>query len=242
MNPIWVVARKEISSFFDSLVAYVFLIVFLLICGIFTWLYGVFVQDIFIRGQADLMAFFINGALPAIGLFIPSITMGMIAKEWKSGTIELLLTKSVSNSQLVIGKFLACLFLIGSALVFTLPYLITISQIGDLDLGRTLSGYLGLFLISGAYISLGLFASSLTSDQVVAFVISLVLGICFFVLFSLLASNLQGVSSEFFDFASFFSHYEPMVRGVIDTKDVIFFLSITFLGLLLTINQISKRR
>ncbi len=242
MSPIWIVTRKEISSFFDSLVAYVFLIVFLLICGIFTWLYGMFVGDVFIRGQADLMAFFINGALPAIGLFIPAITMGMIAKERKSGTIELLLTKSLTNSQLVIGKFLACLLLIFAALVFTLPYLITISQIGDLDLGRTLAGYLGLLLISSAYISLGLFASSITEDQVVAFVLSLIMGICFFILFSILGNNLNGLGAEIFNYSSFFSHYEPMVRGVIDSRDVIFFLSITFLGLLLTINQVSKRR
>ena len=90
MNPLWVVARKEINSFFDSLVAYIFLFVFLLICGLFTWYMGIFVADFFMRGQADLMAFFINGALPAIGLFVPAITMGMIAKEKKAGTMELL--------------------------------------------------------------------------------------------------------------------------------------------------------
>lgn len=242
MNPIWLITRKEISSFFNSLMAYVILIVFLFICGIFTWFYGIFVGDIFIRGQADLMAFFINGALPAIGLFIPAITMGAIAKERKSGTIELLLTKSLTNSQLVIGKFLACLLLIAIALIFTFPYLVTVSQIGDLDLGRTLAGYFGLFLISAAYISLGLFASSITEDQVVAFVLSLIMGICFFILFSVLGNNLSGTASEIFNYSSFFTHYEPMVRGVIDSRDVIFFLSITFLGLLLTINQVSKRK
>lgn len=111
--------------------------------------------------------------------FIPAITMKMIAEEKKTGTIELLLTKAVSHRQLVLGKYLACMLLVGIALIFTLPYYFSIARLGSVDHGATISGYLGLLLMSSAYIAIGLFASSLTNNQIVAFLLALLIGIFF---------------------------------------------------------------
>ena len=236
-NPTWVIARKELASYFDSLVAYIMLILFLGLTGFFTWLFG---MDVFIRKQADLSAFF-SIAQIALLIFIPAITMKMIAEEKKTGTIELLLTKAVTDRQVVLGKFLACLLLVVIALVFTIPYYFTISMLGDMDHGAALCGYLGLILLSAAFIGIGLLASSLTNNQIVAFLLSLFAGIVMWWIFDLIASTSTGVVGDVFSTLSLRSHYESLARGVIDSKDIIYFLSIAGLGVLLTEVVISKR-
>lgn len=238
MRESWIIARKELNSFFDSLVAYILLIAFLGFSGFFTWLWG---SDIFYHKQASLSTFF-NVALWSLFFFIPAITMRQFAEEKKSGTIELLLTKRLTDRQLVIGKYLACLLLVAIALAFTLPYYVSIARLGNIDHGSTITGYLGLILMSSAYVSIGLLASSLTNNQIVAFLIALLAGVVFqFILGSVGSGQTGWIGSLLMDL-SIPHHYDSMSRGVIDTKDVLYFLALTFLGLMLTEVVISKRK
>ena len=242
MNPIWVIAKKELGSFFDSLIAYVILVAFLGLSGLFTWdqLELIGRSDIFFRKQADLQAFF-GIAYWTLFFFVPALTMRQIAEERKTGTIELLLTKDVTDRQLIIGKFLACFLMVCIALAFTLPYYITIAQLGEVDHGATISGYLGLLLMSAAYISIGLFASSVTSNQIVAFLLAILIGILFHILFEVMAGNGQGWFSSLLQNLSLRYHFDSIQRGVIDTKDLVYFFSIIVLGLGLSELIISKR-
>ena len=238
MRQVLTISRREFGAFFDSLVAYILLVAFLGFTGLFTWLLG---ADVFLRKQADLQVFF-NIAYWTLFIFIPAITMRMLAEERKTGTIELLLTKSVTDLQVVSGKFMACLVLVLTALCLTLPYYITIASIGNIDHGATLCGYLGLLLMSSAYIGIGLFASSLTSNQIVAFLLALLISLLFHFVFDVIASGMTGWTAELFSYMSVTRHFESMSRGVIDSKDVIYFLSLTFLGLLFANVMISKRK
>lgn len=237
MKPVLVIARKELNTFFDSLAAYILLAVFLGLSGFFTWLFG---SDIFFIGQATLQPFF-SVAYWTLFFFIPAITMKMIAEEKRSGTIELLLTKSVTDWQVVLGKFLAAFALIAIALALTLPYYITVWALGPIDHGAVWSGYLGTLFISAVYISIGIFASSITNNQIVSFLTSLFIGVFFLIIFDVLAGNFTGTLGEIFSFLSISTHYESISRGVIDTKDIIYFLSLIYLGLMLAQVSLSKR-
>lgn len=238
MKEIWIIARRELNAFFDSLVAYILLIAFLGFSGYFTWLGG---SDIFFRKQADLQVFF-SVALWTLFFFIPALTMKQLAEEKKSGTIELLLTKAITDRQVILGKFLACLLLVLIALILTIPYYMTVSSIGNMDHGATISGYLGLILVSGAYIAIGLFASSLTNNQIVAFLLALLIGILFQFLFNIISSGMSGWLGELISHLSVTRHFESISRGVIDSKDIVFFVSLTVLGLLFSEVVISKRK
>ncbi len=238
MRESWIIARKELNSFFDSLVAYILLIAFLGFSGFFTWLWG---SDIFYHKQASLNTFF-NVALWSLFFFIPAITMRQFAEEKKSGTIELLLTKRLTDRQLVIGKFLACILLVAIALAFTLPYYVSIARLGNIDHGSTITGYLGLLLMSSAYVSIGLLASSLTINQIVAFLMALPAGVVFQFILGPVGSGQTGWIGSLLMDLSIPHHYDSMSRGVIDTKDVLYFLALTFLGLMLTEVVISKRK
>jgi ABC-2 type transport system permease protein len=237
MQAVWVIARRELNSFFDSLVAYILLVLFLGFSGFFTWLYG---ADVFLSGQANLQSFF-STAYWSLFFFIPAITMRLLAEENKTGTIELLLTKAVTDRQVVLGKFLSAWILVGVALLFTLPYALTVASIGPLDWGATLCGYLGLMLMSASYISIGLYASSITNNQVVAFLISLFIGLCFHVLFDALAANFTGFAGVLFSTLSMSEHFDSLSRGVIDTRDLVYFLSLITAGLLLAEFSLTKR-
>lgn len=237
MNIVWTIARRELASFFDSLTAYILLAAFLGFSGLFTWLYG---ADIFLVGQASLRVFF-DIAFWTLFFFIPALTMRQLAEENSAGTLELLLTKPVSPLQIVGGKFLASLMLIGIALALTLPYYITVANIGTIDHGATICGYIGLLLVSSVYISIGLFASSLSSNQIVSFLVALVIGICFHLLFGMLGSSMPGVLGELFYFLSSFTHFESISRGVIDSRDILYFISLTGLGIFGTVYVLSKK-
>lgn len=237
MKAIWIIARKELQTFFDSLIAYIMLVAFLGFSGFFTWLYG---QDIFLIGQASLRGFF-SIAYWTLFFFIPALTMRLLAEEKKTGTIELLLTKAVTDRQVVLGKFLATLVLILLALVFTIPYVITLSNIGNLDLGATLCGYLGLLLMSFTYIGIGLYSSSITNNQIVAFLLALFIGLFFHIIFDVLAGNFTGIIGEFFDYLSLSTHFDSISRGVLDSKDLIYFLSIGIAGSILAEFSLAKR-
>ncbi len=237
MKPIWLIARKELRAFFDSLTAYVLLTVFLGLSGLFTWLYG---SDIFFIGQVTLQPFF-SVAYWTLFFFIPALTMRMLAEENRTGTIELLQTKSVSDWQIVLGKSLACLLLILIALVFTLPYYITLTQLGSVDHGAIWMGYLGLLLMSCVYISIGMFASSITNNQIVAFLVALLIGVFFLIVFNVLSSGSTGMVANLLHYLSISTHFDSISRGVFDTKDIFYFLILSFIGLVLAESVLTRR-
>ena len=239
MNATWIIAKRELRFNFDSLTAYIVVVGFLLFTGGFTWLSQA--SNIFSINQADLGVFF-SVSRWTLFFFIPALTMRMLAEERKSGTIELLLTRPVSDWQLVIGKFLSCWIMVALALALTIPYYITVSQLGDIDHAATIFGYIGLLLMSAAYIAIGLFAGSFTDNQIVALLLSLLIGIFFHLVFELIGAFSPGWVGEFFYYLSMNKHLDSISRGVLDLKDVLYFASLTALGLLFTTSNISKRK
>ena len=238
MHATWVIAKRELASFFDSLIAYIMLVLFLGFSGFFTWLLG---SDIFYTGQASLESFF-NVAYWTLFFFIPALTMRLLAEEKKSGTVELLLTKAVTDRQIVIGKFLSALLLVIIALVFTIPYSVTVAAIGDLDTGQVICGYLGLILMSAMYISIGLYTSSTTTNQIVAFLGAMFIGLFFHIIFGMLAQQFSGWAGQVFEYLNLNSHFESISRGVLDTRDLIYFISVTVIGILLSEMSLTKRQ
>lgn len=238
MHQIWIICRREINAFFDSLMAYIMLIVFLGLSGLFTWLFGG--SDIFFVGQASLGSFF-GVAFWTLFFFIPAVTMRMVAEEESSGTMELLATKPISHFQIVAGKWLAAWLLVVISLILTLPYYATVANLGPIDHGATISGYLALMLISGVYTSIGIFASSLTSNQIVAFILSLFIAFFFQLLFSQLASILPDFLSNIAGFLSLSQHYQTMSRGVIGLTNIVYIGSLTLLGFLLATASLKRR-
>ena len=237
MKTIWIITVRELNSFFDSLIAFIMIILFLGFSGFFTWISG---SDIFMVGQASLRSFF-SIAYWTLFFFIPALTMRLIAEEKKSGTIEMLLTKAVTDRQVILGKYIATLLLIIIALCFTLPYVITISRIGNLDFGETICGYLALILMSAAYTSIGLFSSSITNNQIVAFLTALFIGLFFHIIFEVIAGGMKGILGQAVNSLAVSVHFESLTRGVVDSKDLIYFGSIIFMGLFLAEVSLSKR-
>ncbi|MBU3915926.1 ABC transporter permease subunit [bacterium] len=225
--------KRELMGYFYSPVAYVFIVIFLLATVGTTFFLGSF----FDSNQAGLETFFIFH--PWLFLFlIPAVGMGLWAEERNSGTIELLFTLPVTMLQAVISKFLAGWIFIGVALLFTFPIVITVSYLGDPDNGMIITSYLGSFLMAGAYLAITCVTSSLSRNQVVSFILSVI--ICFImvllgwgvfteILSQVLPISLIDVISSF----SFSTHFNSINRGIIDSRDLIFFLSIIFCGLLI---------
>jgi ABC-2 type transport system permease protein len=238
MKEVWIIARRELNSFFNSLMAYILLIAFLGFSGFFTWIYG---ADVFMVGQASMQSFF-GIAYWTLFFFIPALTMGLLAEETRSGTIELLLTKPIRDWHVIGGKFLSTLILICVALAFTLPYYITIATLGPLDHGAVWTGYLGLILMSATYISIGIFASSISRNQIVAFLIALLIGIFFHIIFGVLAGNMGGWIGSVLNYLNLSTHFESISRGVIDTKDLIYFFSMIAIPLILAETRLASRK
>ena len=237
MRSTWVIARRELASYFDSLIAYVLIIVFLGLSGFFTWLFG---NNVFLINQADLQVFFSIGFW-TLFFFIPAITMRSLAEETRSGTIELLSTKPVSDWDIVAGKFIACLILILVALVCTLPYYLTIQFLGSVDHGAIIGGYFSLLLMSAAYISIGMFASSATNNQIIAYLVALFIGLFFQLIFDIVAAGFTGALGSIFNYLSIQTHYQSLARGVVDSRDLIYYFSIIFLGLILSQTMMNRR-
>lgn len=235
-NPVWIIARRELRFSFDSLIAYLLISGFLLFTGGFTWLNQA--SNIFAIKQADLGVFF-SVARWTLFFFIPALTMRLLAEERKNGTFELLLTKPLSHTQLVLGKFLSSWIIIGLSLALTFPYYLSVAYIGEIDHGSTITGYLGLMLMSAAYIGIGLLAGSLTDNQIVALLTSLFIGIFFQLLFEMTGTFLPGIAGEVFYYLSMNKHLDSLSRGVIDIKDIGYFLSVTILALSLTIRNLT---
>jgi ABC-2 type transport system permease protein len=224
MSPVMAVARRELRSYFVTPVAYVFLVIFLVMAGILTFYAG----DFYERGQADLQPFF--SMHPWLYLvLVPAVSMRMWAEEAKGGTLELLLSLPLTLAQAMLGKFLAAWLFIGLALLLTFPIWITVNYLGSPDNGVILAGYLGSWLMAGAFLAIGACLSAVTQSQVVAFVLTLV--VCF-----LLILVGQPQVMEFFQGAlprrlvngmahlSLLRHFEAISRGVLDLRDLLFFL------------------
>lgn len=237
MRNVWIIAKRELASYFDSLIAYVIIIIFLGLSGFFTWLFG---NNIFYTGQADLGIFF-SISYWTLFFFIPAITMRTLSEEIRSGTFEMLCTKAVSDSQIVAGKFLACFILVIIALACTLPYYFTVSSLGPIDHGAVIGGYFGLLFISAMYVSIGVFASSITNNQIIAYLVALFISMFFHLLFDMLGEEFRGNIGTVFDFLSARSHFDSISRGIIDSRDIIYFLSLVVLGLFLAQTILSKR-
>ncbi len=237
MEKTWIIAKRELNSYFDSLIAFILIVLFLGFSGFFTWISG---NDIFMSGQASLRPFF-SIAYWTLFFFIPALTMRTLAEENKTGTIEMLLTKPVTDRQVIAGKYIATLILIATALILTFPYVITVSKLGNLDAGAVICGYLALMFISAAYASIGLFTSSITNNQIVAFLTALFIGLFFHILFQIISAGMKGLTGQIINTLSMTVHFDSLSRGVLDLKDIIYFCSIIFLGLFLCEVSLSKR-
>lgn len=219
------VYKRELKSYFNSPVAYVFITVFLVAMAGCTFYLGRFYESM----QADLSVFFLWH--PWLYLFlIPAVGMRLWAEERKSGTIELLFTLPITMLEAVLAKFLAGWTFIAIALVLTFPMIITVNYLGDPDNGVIMASYLGSFLMAGAYLAISCFTSSLTKNQVISFVMSVI--ICFVLVLSGLGVFTEQLSNwvpvevaEFISLFSFSTHFHALQRGVIDTRDIVFFLS-----------------
>jgi ABC-2 type transport system permease protein len=234
MKQAWVVAKRELGSYFTSPVAYVFLVIFLLLTGFFTFTAGQFFE----RGEASLGAFF--GWLPWLYLvLVPAVGMRLWAEERRSGTLELLMTMPIAPWQAIAGKFLASWIFLAIALALTFPVVITVNVLGSPDNGAIFAGYIGAMFLSGAYLSITCMTSALTRNQVVAFILSVVA--CLFLVLAgfnpvtdLIA---RWASPAVVDTVAAFSvvtHFDGFQRGVIDSRDLLFFLSVIGFSLFAT--------
>ncbi|WP_299052288.1 gliding motility-associated ABC transporter permease subunit GldF [uncultured Polaribacter sp.] len=234
------ILKKEFNSFFASTIAYLVVGVFLLINGLFLW---IFKSDFNIlnAGFADLNAFFYLS--PWLFLFlIPAITMKSFADEFNNGTIELLKTKPISSWQIVLGKFTAALLLVLTALIPTLIYVYTIYQLsnttGNIDFGSTFGSYLGLLFLTATYISIGLFTSTLSKNQIVAFILGVLITFFLFFGFDAIANSFDTDLS--IKKIGIYEHYRSISRGVLDSRDIIYFISITVFFLFVTKTRIEN--
>jgi ABC-2 type transport system permease protein len=237
MRKVVAIAQRELRSYFDSPVAYIVLVTFLLIAG---WMYF---SALFLMGQADMRPFFAPSIFsPSMLLVIlaPAITMRLIAEERKTGTIELLTTMPIRDGEVILGKFLAALALIAAALLLTLAYPITVASLGPLDWGPVVAGYLGLLLFSASLLSVGILCSTLTDNQIVAFIVSFIVCAALYYIYWL-QFFVPSVLAPFFQLISVSFHLDNMARGVIDTRDVLFYLSLTAGSLLLAVRSLEAR-
>ncbi len=229
------ILKKELNLFFASPIGYLVIAVFLLINGLFLWVFkGEF--NILNAGFADLNSFFF--ITPWFFIFlIPAITMRSFSDEIKLGTIEILKTKPITIWQIVIGKFLGSFILIIIALIPTLTYIYTIiklgNPVGNLDFGITLGSYFGLLFLASSFTAIGLFTSTLSNNQIVAFIIGVALSYFLFYGFEAIA-ELNLSQSFLIEHLGLYSHFKSIARGVIDTRDILYFASVTFFFLYLT--------
>ena len=234
MRAIRIICRRELAAYFSSPVAYVFLVIFLLLAGFFTFTAGAFFE----RGEASLSAFF--GWHPWLYLvLVPAVGMRLWAEERRAGTIELLLTLPITTWQAILGKFLASWLFLALALALTFPVVLTVNVLGEPDNGAIAAGYVGSFLLAGAYLALSCMTSAMTRNQVVAFILSVVL--CLFLILvgfnpvtDLLARWASPAVVDTVASFSVITHFDGFQKGVLDTRDLFFFLSVIGFALFAT--------
>jgi ABC-2 type transport system permease protein len=234
MSPALTISRREIRTYFNSPVAYIVVTVFTIITGY------LFFTQLFLEQQAEMRGFF--GSMPLLFMFLaPAITMRLLADEKSSGTLEMLITMPVRDWEVVVGKFLAAMALVCAALALTLVFAITVRALGPLDRGPAIGGYVGLLLMGGAYIAIGVMCSAFTRNSIVAFIVSF--AICFALfLFGHVVQFVPQSLQPLVAFLSISNHFENISRGVIDTRDVIYYLSVMAVSLLMATLALESRR
>ena len=240
MNRVFRIAQREFAAFFNSPVAYVVLGVFLALCGVLFFFFG----PLFIRNDASLRSFF--GLMPVVFMFLaPAVTMRLVAEERKRGTIEGLLTLPVREWEVVAGKFLGALGMVLVGLAFTLPYPLSLAALTapqvSLDWGPVIGGYVGSILLAASFIAVGLWASALGKDQIVGFIVGL--AVCFALWIpdqvSIFFPETLGAALQFLS-ANF--HFQNIARGVIDSRDVLYYVTVTATGLIGTTRLLENVR
>jgi ABC-2 type transport system permease protein len=231
MKTILTIFWKEFRGYFNSPIAYIFIISFLVFTN---WL---FFKGFFLMNQASLRSFF--SILPWVFMFLaPAVTMRSWAEEKKLGTVELLMTLPVRDYEVVLGKFLAGFIFLIVTLLCTFPLPLTVMAVGNPDIGPIWGGYLGAFLMGGAYLAIGCFASSLTENQIVAFIIAIFLSFTLLIIGeNLVIMNLPAALVPVFTFLGLGAHFESIGRGVIDSRDIVYYSSI--IGFFLFLNGLS---
>ena len=227
------VYKRELKGYFNSAIAYIFLVVFLLTAS---WL---FFRGYFLYGQADLRPFF--SLLPWMFLFfVPAVSMRLWAEERKQGTAELLLTLPVKDEQIILGKYLAGLTLVTLAVFLEFPLVILTARLGDLDFGPVIGGFLGSIFLGGAYLAIGLFLSSITSNQIVAFILGVVASVALFLVGEIIVLvTAPPAFAPLLRNLGLGAHFDSIGRGVIDTRDVIYYLSV--IAFFLYLNRLTLR-
>lgn len=243
LSNIMVVASRELKAYFESPVAYVFLIVFLVLSGFLTFS----VRNLYDRMIADLEPFF--AWLPWVFLIlVPAATMGLWAEERRSGTIELILTMPVTMLQVITGKFLASWLFVCSGLALTFPIIITVGYLGSPDYGVIAAGYIGAMLMAAGYVAIGMFTSSLTKSQVIGFVLSL--SITFMLVLAgwppvtdfLVKAGAQSWMINAVASLSFMPHYDSIQRGILDIRDIVYFASVVVFAIHCTFVTLENRK
>ncbi|HEU4778676.1 MAG TPA: ABC transporter permease [Steroidobacteraceae bacterium] len=242
MKTVAIILRRELASYFATPIAYVVLVIFLLMANLFAFSFGA----LFERGQADLAPFFTF--MPWLYLFlIPAVSMRLWAEERRNGSIELLLTQPITLWQAVLAKFFAAWVFVGIALALTFPIWITINYLGNPDNGAILAAYLGSLFVAGGFLAVGSFTSSLTRNQLIAFLIAML--ICFL----LLIAGYPATTDWFQTWApqwvikviaslSFLTHFENIVKGVLDLRDVLYYALVTIFFLLASTVVLDARK
>lgn len=234
MSLVLTLAARQFRSYFNGPTAYIVLGLVLFVLGFLFW------ETFFLYDRASVREMF-NYLRAILVVATPALTMGLIAEEKRTGTIELLLTMPVTDVQVILGKFLGVLGLFGVLMLLTLPYPMAVATLGPLDWGPVFSGYLGLFLQGAAMLAIGLMASTVSDNQIVAFFVALVL-IAFFAMIGMLLPLLpQGVANVL-EYLSFTHHFEGLARGVVDLRAVIYFGSLTVFAGLVSLFSLESRR
>lgn len=228
------IARREFRSYFNSPAAYIVGCLFLIVIAVMFW------NSFFLEQRASVRRMFFWTYVVTV-FVAPAITMGLIAEERRTGTFELLITYPVRDAEVVIGKYLGALGLYTVLLLLTLPQVFAVASIGPIDWGPVSSGYLGLFLSGGAFLAIGVLASSWTSNQLIALIVALAIGAFFAVIRHLLFFLPTGTASVF-EWLSFGYHSDSLERGVIDTRDVLFFITVIAIALGLAFRSLESRR
>ncbi|HVZ73746.1 MAG TPA: ABC transporter permease subunit [Polyangia bacterium] len=234
MSPALVISRREIRTYFNSPVAYIVVTVFTIISSY------LFFQQLFAQKQAELRELF--QFFPFIFMFIvPAITMRLLADEKSSGTLELLSTMPVRDWEVVLGKFLAALALVATAVGLTIVFAITVRLLGPLDRGPAIGGYIGALLMASAYVSIGVMCSAFTRNSIVAFIASFGISFALY-LFGRLTQYVPEALQPLVSFLSIDGHFENVSRGVVDSRDVIYYLSVTATCLVAATTSLESRR
>ncbi len=235
--------RKEVSLFFNSLVGYIVIAVFLVLTGLMFWIYPE--TNILDYGYAEMDIFF--DIAPYVFLFlIPAVTMRMFSEEARTGTLELLFTRPITTRQIIFGKYLGSWLIVIIALVPTMVYYFSLYQLGNppgnIDSAGVVGSYIGLVFLSGVFVSIGIFTSTLSNNQIVAFILAAILCYFFYEGLSQLAPIFSGAAAYYINYLSLSYHYDSLSKGVIDSRNIIFFVSFSLVFILVTEWFLEKKR